>query len=38
MSRPWSIRSVNTLRHERPKWMLWWAICEYCADDPANSR
>ena len=25
-------------RQDRPKWMLWWAIFEYDARDPASSR
>ena len=23
---------------ERPKWMLWWAVRVYVAEDPASSR
>ena len=30
--------SSNTDRQAFPKWMLWWAIFEYEAEDPASSR
>jgi hypothetical protein len=33
-----SMSSSNTPRHERPKWMLWWAIFEYDWVDPASMR